>query len=255
MSYVDDLRETIQNTLQLIEDQVRWVEENAPTTAKWLVDEYVSHQPIPHPLKDLLREKLTGQVAAAIASPIVDFARQTREGIAFVRKAQDFIGSPDALRAAADQIDGGVVKPGDKLAEKLVLSNIPSALNANWNDAAATQAYQFKIDGRDDAVRSGGKKASELADGLRASANAIEDFLIALTQTVAGLAGAVAGLVVAIATVATIVVFVGGIIAAVAGVVTAITGIVGLISSTGQNVDEALRGLDPGIDAWPKAFK
>lgn len=255
MSYVDFLRESIEDSIRRVEQDLQWIEENAPRIAETLIDHAVDQQWwLPQWGKDELKERLTGDVAQFVTTPLTENARLIRTCLAQVRAGLAYVGSPDTLRAAADRIDDGVVSSSQELAPTLVLGNIPSSSTSNWSDDEASDGYVRKIDGRSEAVQTGSENAATVATGLRNSAKNIEDFLIALAELVAGLVGVVAGIVTAIVGAATVVLLIAGIVGAIAGVASLVAGIVKLISSTGQGVDEALRNLSPEIHPWIEVF-
>src|ERR1035437_4642356 len=139
MSYVDDIKHSIEGTLEQIDDNTKWVAINGPKIIDILLNQYLDTFPIMAPAVNPIAHRAKEELAKAVAT--------SRFGVALMRMEIEYVGSPDALRAAADAIDDKLVTPSRDLGNRLVLGRIPSALESNYSDGAASEGYRVAIDG------------------------------------------------------------------------------------------------------------
>ena len=243
MSYVDDVKHSIEGTLDQIDDNTDWVERYGPVIIDALLNEYLDTFPIMAPAVNPIAHRAKEELAKAVAT--------SRNGVALMRTEIQYVGSPDALRAAADAIDGKVVTPSRELADQLVLGRIPSALESNYSDGAASEGYRADIDGRDNAVRDIETYADPVAQALRDLADAIEDYYRNLRDIAISLLGLIVSIVVIIVGWETIVLGVLGIIGFVISLVALVASYTDWASSTSETKDAVLGDFNAAIPSWP----
>ncbi|NTV38802.1 MAG: hypothetical protein HGA51_02430 [Demequinaceae bacterium] len=243
MSYVDDIKHSIEGTLDQIDDNTDWVERYGPVIIDALLNEYLDTFPIMAPAVNPIAHRAKEELAKAVAT--------SRDGVALMRSEIQYVGSPDALRAAADAIDGKVITPSRDLADRLVLGRIPSALESNYNDGVASERYRAAIDGRDNAVRDIETYADPVVQALRDLADAIERYYLDVAALAISFLGLILSIVTIILTWETIV---GGVLGVI-GVVISLAGIAlslgDLMLSTSSAKDSVLESLESVMPAWP----
>lgn len=232
MSYVDDIRRSIEDILDQIEENTLWIEVNGPkiidavTTTSLQIFLGISNAY--NPFANRAKEEIANAVALS------------RTNVAILRFEIKYVGSPDNLRAAADSIDEKVILPARDLADQLVLGRIPSALDSNYSDGAASEGYRAAIDGRDAAVRDIETYAAPVAGALRDVATGIEEFYRSILDFALSILGLLVSIVVIIVGWETIFLGILGVI----GVI----GVIGVVISLAQ-LSSSYSSMTSGKDA------
>lgn len=243
MSYVDDIKHSIEGTLNQIDDNADWVERYGPVIIDALLNEYLDTFPLlgftVNPIARRAKHELANAVEAC------------RDGVALMRAEIQYIGSPDNLRAAADAMKGKVITPSRDLASRLVLGEIPSALESYYSDGLASERYRAAIDGRDDAVRGIETYTDPVMKALNDLADGIEDYYRGLRDMAISLLGLIVSIVAIIVGWETIVIGVLGIIGFVISLVALVAAIADLVSSTSSTKDDTIGAFESVIPAWP----
>lgn len=222
MSYVDDMKHSIEAMLDQSAQNLLWVAQNGPVIIDQLLNIYLATVPQAAWLVNPIAERAKEELAKAVAVG--------NNGIALFRKEVQFVGSPDNLRSAADLIDREMAEAARTLARELVLGKIPSAWDSNYSDGIASEGYRMAIDGRDDAVRDVATYAAPVSEALRDLAQEIEDYYKSLRDLAVELAGLIVSIIV---------------------LVTMFFTIIDLVSST-LNTTETVKGkLEAEIPTWP----
>lgn len=243
MSFVDDIRETIEGVLEQIDENGQWVETNGPLIIDALAEAYLRL----HPLDGWYVNPIADRAKAELRKAVENLRAVYR----LIKWEIQFMGSPDNLRAAADAIDMKAVEPARTLADELVLGKIPSALPSNYTDGEASEGYVAAIDGRDAAVRDVDTYASPVATALRDLADAIEEYYKTLRDLAIDFAGLVVSIVLIIVGWETIVIGVIGIIGAVVSLVKMGFDIADFVGGTQGGTDAAREAFEAEVPAWP----
>ena len=247
MSYVDDLRDQIEDFLRRVDECLDWIATNAPP----IIDRLLNIHLATVPLGDWAMNPVADRAKQALA----EYVRIGKRIVEILRAEAQFVGSPDNLRAAADGLQNGVITPARELASRLVLGHIPSALPSNYSDGIASEMYRAAIDGRDAAVRDVETYAAPIVMSLRNLADAIEEYYRQLRDLVTSMLLVILGFAVAIASWETIVPAVLGLMTALVSLVD--LGITGneLLESTGGTRDELLNAIKVEVPEWPAALR
>lgn len=252
MSYVDALRDQIEEQLKSGKDGLDWIDKNAPAIIRTALNVYLAtivHLPIP------------GFVVDRFADEAIT---KLHEGTAEIRKALDeaekaiaFVGSPDRLREAATVIGDAIVTPARDLASGIVLGKLPSTSTSNWDDGEASEGYVRAIDGRDAAVTGIDTYASPISSALDELADAIESYYLSLLLAVLGVVSVVLSLVEAILALVGVVTApaaIVGLIGVVVGGITAGVNIYQVIVTAEQNARSITGALSGKIPEWPRVL-
>jgi hypothetical protein len=247
MSYVDDLRNQIEDFLRRVDECLDWIATNAPP----IIDRLLNIHLATVPLGDWAMNPVADRAKQALA----EYVRIGKRLVELLRAEAQFVGSPDNLRAAADGLQNGVITPARELASRLVRGHIPSALPSNYSDGIASEMYRAAIDGRDAAVRDVETYAAPIMTSLRDLADAIEEYYRQLRDLVTSMLLVILGFAVAIASWETIV-------PAVLGAVTALVSLIDLVikgnellASTGGSRDEFLNAIKVEVPEWPAGLR
>ena len=184
------------------------------------------------------RERLVRQLSAPIIESIQESCRYLIEVVDTVDGYVDWIGGPEALRAAAAAIQAEVADPS--AAMYTTIRDAPLAAVRSWNGTAAADLYRMTPMDQANQLHLGQGYLSTLGDVLGGMADQIETFYVSLSAVIGGVVGAVAGVVVAVATGWTGVGAIAGIVVAAAGALSALAGVVGLVLSTVQTSSNLL---------------
>ncbi|WP_295839733.1 hypothetical protein [uncultured Microbacterium sp.] len=247
MSYVDDLRNQVEEFLRRVDECLDWIATNAPP----IIDRLLNIHLATVPLGDWAMNPVADRAKQALA----EYVRIGKRIVEILRAEAQFVGSPDNLRAAADGLQNGVITPARALSSRLVLGHIPSALPSNYSDGIASEMYRAAIDGRDAAVRDVETYAAPIVTSLRDLADAIEKYYRQLRDFVKSMLLVILGFAVAIASWETIV-------PAVLGAVTALVSLIDLVikgnellESTGGTRDEVLNAINVEVPEWPAVLR
>lgn len=230
MSYVDGLKAIEHAKLRGARVAVETLRDGCEPVIRQLVNVYLDTFP-PFPFKD----RLAGEITERLVAVVREFCRYALEIIAFFEQLVDWIGSPDALRAAADALLADVDNPANELLLQMKESAMPS--RHSWNDPPASLDYADARDAQPGELERLLPFIVSMRTILREMANSIEKFYIELTITIVGLVGAIAGLVVTIGTGLTgigIPVAVATAVATIASLLAAIGGLISLVVTTSQ---------------------
>lgn len=252
MSYVDVLREQIEEQLRSGRRGLAWIDANGPGIIREAMNLYLKtilHLPIPGSLTDRLADAAISRLHEATAE-LEKALKQAEAGIAFV-------GSPDRLREASTLIGDKVVAPSRDLAGTVTLGRLPSTLSSNWEDGEASEAYEHAVDGRSEAVTAIATYAEPISSALDDLADAIENFYLSLLAAVVGIVVAILGAVEAILSLAGVVTSPAAIVGAVAALLGGVTAAIALyqLFVTGEQTQRSISGsLSAHIPEWPRAL-
>jgi len=252
VSYVDTIRDQIEEQLKSGKDGLDWIDKNGPGIIRTVMNVYLDtilHLPIPGFISDKFADEAISKL---------------HEGTAELRKALDqaergiaYVGSPDRLRQAASLIGDKVVTPSRELATTVTLGKLPSTLSSNWDDGEASEGYVHAVDGRDDAVTAIATYADPISSALGDMADAIENFYLSLLA-------AVVGIVVVIVSVVELIITLAGVVTAPAAIVGVIGTLLGGVTAaialfqlfvTAEQTQRSISGsLSGAIPEWPRAL-
>lgn len=247
VSYVDDLRDNIEDALKKADDSLDWITGNAPGIIRAGAEVYFST--VLH-----LPPGFSNQLADPIISRIENAARDARNGVADIRAVTEHVGSPDRLRAATKTLDG-IGRSADTLSGDVILSNLDSTYTNNWDDGDASQRYAHAFDGRRDEIERIPSYVKNVSSGLGDLADEIETYYEHLLAAVIGLVGALVSLAAAIALLETVVGAILGLVAAIIGVVTAGVNICELVLETSQSMSSISDEINIKSIKWQAALK
>lgn len=247
MSYVDDLRDQVEDFLRRVDECLDWIATNAPP----IIDRLLNIHLATVPLGDWAMNPVADRAKQALA----EYVRIGKRLVEILRAEAQFVGSPDNLRAAADGLQNGVITPARELASRLVLGHIPSALPSNYSDGIASEMYRAAIDGRDAAVREVETYAAPIMTSLRDLADAIEKYYRQLRDLVKSLLLIVLGFVIAIASWPTVIPAVLGVITALVSLVDLFMRTIEFVESTEQGKVEVVNVLTAEAPEWPAALR
>lgn len=247
MSFVDDMKHQIEDSLRQADENLDWISTNGPVIIDHLLNIYLKTWPIAGPMVNPIAD----QAKAALA----DHVREGRLVVAVLRMEVQYVGSPDNLRAAADTIDSSFVTPARELADRLVLGNIPSALPSNYDDGVASETYRAKIDGRDAAVRDIDTYATPIGQSLRDLADGIESYFTSLRDITLAVLAFIVSLVLLIVGWETIVIGVIGVVGMIISAITLYNQVTDLIDDTETTTADVIGTFEATIPAWPAVLQ
>ena len=243
MSYVDDMKKSIESALDQSTENLNWIDSHGPGIVDTLLNVYLATVPKAGWMVNPIAERAKAELARAVSSG--------REAIALMRSEVQFVGSPDNLRAAAETIDSKMSAAARALARNLVLGKIESAWDSNYSDGVASEGSRMAIAGRDAAVRDVETYASPVAEGLRALAHETADYYKSLRDLAVEFAGLVISIVAVVVGWETIVIGVLGVIGIVISLVAMGFTIADLISSTLTTTDNVRGQFESKVPSWP----
>lgn len=230
MSYVDAIKAIEHAKLRGARRAVETLRSGCVPVIRQLTNIYLDTFP-PFPFKDRLADEIADRIIAVVQ----EACDYLLEAIAFLDGLVEWLGSPDALRAAADALLADVDGPANDLLLEIKQSALPS--RHSWNDPPVSLEYADAREAQPGELERLLPFIVSLRTVLRDMADSIEMFYIELGIAVVGLVGAVAGIVVTVAATAgviTIPVAIATAIGAVASALVAIGGIVALVVTTSQ---------------------
>lgn len=229
MSYVDTVKDAHLDQLRDAAESLRRLRAECPPVIRQAVRFYLDTFG-PFPGKDALAQ----QIAQPIVALVQEQCDYLLDVVAHLEELVSWMGSPEALRAAADALQVDVSDAAATLAGDLDASTL-SRLDS-WRDLPAAKYMVVRDRQRDELLRVP-PFVDALKSVLRGMADAVEQYYLAVVQTVGGVVVAVAGVVTAVAAAATgvgIPVAVIGLVGAVVGAMVALAGIVQLVTTTSQ---------------------
>lgn len=222
MSYVDILKALERRRLSEARSAVRALRSGCVPIIRMLVDATLDRLPY-FPFKD----RVAKEIADLLIAQVQGYCDYALEFIDLLDELIEWIGSPDALRAAADALLDGVDGPANDLLLEMKQTSLPSRYT--WNDPPTSLKYA-------DAAAAQPRELERLLPFivsmrgiLRQMADAIENFYLQLGTVILGLLGAIAGLVVAVTATGTIVGIPVAVVAAVGAVASLLVAIIALI--------------------------
>jgi hypothetical protein len=245
VSYVEIARLQIESELRVGLGCLDWVDANAAHCIRAAVAAARAQQPFAS-VPDALAEALIVHVRSS--------SMEARKALQWAKGVVEAAGSPDSLRMAADAIRSAVIAPVEPLADSVTLSHLPSALETNWKDGSASEAYRIAVDGRSTAVERIGDHAASMADALDEQADAIESFYLRLLQFVVSAVVAVGSIVQAVAFVAGVITAPAGIISltiAAAGAISASIALYEVMVTSEQSARSVRSALSQTVGGWP----
>ena len=246
MSELDVLRAGITINLAECRALLGFIEVTAPVTVPILVRSATVGKGVPEAVTNTITDLLLLKLREV--SPIVRTALDEAEYYS------SCMGSPDALRDAAQSIRSKVVAPAQELAPSVVLGRLPSTMDSNWRDGKASERYRSAVDGRDTALARIESLASPIISALEDLADAIPQFFIQLAAFVSGAVVALLGLAVAFSTAETGYGAIAGFLAAIAGVLTTVIAGLQYKLGTEQTIQRVTRQLSGETPGWPKVL-
>ncbi|MEO7121951.1 MAG: hypothetical protein ABI400_02305 [Lacisediminihabitans sp.] len=248
-SYVDLIVTEVDEALQRATTGLDGLQLHGPGIIRELVNTYLdTFLPVPGVIKNEIANKLIGEM--------MDVIGYAREAIAVNKKMAHMLGSPDALRAAAQVLDTGV----NKVSRDLASSVRPDSLEAMSDDSkwqgGASQLYAKSFTGQSDAVTRIAEYGRVLEATLGKLADAIEQFYAELLVAVLSLVAAILTLVLAILTalgIVTIPIAVVSAIGAILSVLATAASIAAMVMTIMQEVSGSLSDLHSNLQPWPSA--
>ena len=247
MSYVDDLRDQIEDFLRRVDECLDWIATNAPP----IIDRLLNIHLATVPLGDWAMNPVADRAKQALA----EYVRIGKRIVEILRAEAQFVGSPDNLRAAADGLQNGVITPARALSSRLVLGHIPSALPSNYSDGIASEMYRAAIDGRDAAVRDVETYAAPIVMSLRDLADAIEKFYRDLRDFSRAFLGLVVSALMVIAGWELILPAVFGVINWVISLTQLAIAADDLLMATGTKKEAIVSSLGDAVPDWPAVLR
>lgn len=230
MSYVDALKAVELAKLRTARAAVQTLRDGCEPVIRAVVNTYLGTFP-PFPFKDRVADEIVERLVGVVR----EFCDYVLDAIAFLEDLVDWIGSPVALRAAADTMLADVDAPANELLLEIKESALPS--RHSWDDPPVSADYRDAREAQPGELERLLPFIGSLREILREMASSIETFYVELTITILGVVGAVAGIVVTVGTGLTgigIPVAIGTAIATVVSALAAIGGIVSLVVTTSQ---------------------
>lgn len=243
MSYVDAIKAVEHAKLRGARRAVETLRSGCVPVIRQLTNIYLDTFP-PFPFKDTLADRIADRLIATVQ----EFCDYVLELIAFLDDLVEWLGSPVALRGAADALLADVDGPANDLLLEIKQSALPSRYS--WDDPPVSLEYRDARDAQPGELERLLPFIESLREILRQMASSIESFYIELCVTVAGLVGTIAGIVVTVATAAgivTIPVAIATAVVTVASAIAAIGGIVSLVVTTTQVQGDLLDSARSGF--------
>lgn len=256
-SYVDQMRAEIRRLLDESEQRVLETKRVAPgiirRTIRVLFEQHTGL--IAHVVPDWWIER-AADIVVEYALEALDACLDT---IRVLRVANEFLGSPDRMRAMGDTFQTVA-----DTAENLWISKGDLQGWVTWDAGAPTKRYEAAIEDQSKALAVIAPKAAELKEVLRTHADDIESYYVNLLGVVVGSVAAIGGVIAAIlsliAAAVTVETGIGpvlGIIAAALSLVLAIVGVgvagisaVQLFLANAQGTANKLDTLTQNIPKW-----
>jgi hypothetical protein len=251
MSYVDDIRSTNDTLLSQADEAVDDIKASAPDAIRDGVQKWVDNQAFG--LGKLVPDGLVDEGADIVIDVVMTILDQCDEAITALRAGNQYLGSPESLRAAAEAL-GELGTKADTI--KIDSSRLTGLLS--WDDPPASRVYNESIESQSQSLARIAQTASSIGDALDTHADDIENYYIQLALIVAGavvtilgVVAAVLGLIGALPTggvslAASII----GLITAVIGIGTALLGIIQMVMAANQGTASKLDSLPSSITEW-----
>jgi hypothetical protein len=211
----------------------------APVVIKAVADAAKDGNPFGNPLAD----RVVDAAAREALQQVKESIQQGRELLEVLTTLNEYLGSPDALRSAAQRLRDQVMTPCSDLAPDVRQGTLRAMVPSVWNDGDASALYANAFDGQQDAVKEASAAARVLADSLESLADGIEDYYHDVNRACLETVAAVIALVTGVLTVELII----GIFIAIAGAIGAYFAIedlvVALTEDRGTPVGDAVLTL------------
>jgi uncharacterized protein YukE len=252
VSYVDTIRDQIEEQLKSGKEGLDWIDKNGPGIIRTVMNVYLDtilHLPVPGFITDRFANEAIEKLHEATA--------EIRKSLDHAEKAIAYVGSPDRLRAAASAIGDKVVTPARDLAPTVTLGKLPSTLTSNWNDGDASEGYVHAVDGRNDAVTGIVTYADPISSALDDLADAIENFYLALLAAIVGIVTVIVSVVELIITLAGVVTAPAAIVGVIGTLLGGVTAAIALFQLfvTGEQTQRSISSsLSGAIPEWPRAL-
>jgi len=243
VSYVDMIKAIEHAKLRAARRAVETMRRECEPIIRQLTNIYLDTFP-PFPFKD----RLADQIADRIIAVVREFCDYVLDVIAFFDELVEWLGSPDALRAAADALLRDVDGPANDLVLEMKQTALPARFS--WVDPPPSAVYGVAADAQPGELERLLPFIATLREVLRGMADSIESFYIDLVTAIVGLVGAIAGAVVTLAGVAgviTIPVAIATGVATVASLLLAINAINDLVNTHSQEMGDLLDSCKSGF--------
>lgn len=251
MSYVDSIREVNETLLNTAQKAVDAAAHICPGLIRPAIQEWADRQGFG--LGSLIPDGWVDKAADVVIAAVKSALDRCTELVELLNMANNYLGSPDRLRAVADKLNdlGGKAE-----AIELKLDVLEGW--ASWHDLPTSKLYEAAITDQATEISKVPKWVGEIAKGIDQHANDIENYYLELAQVslggvqaVLGVVTAVLGLAAAIPTgglslAATIV----GVVSSLMGVAQALIGVVQMAVSNSQNVAAKLDSLQLDLEDW-----
>lgn len=246
MSQVDDVKHFIQDCLKNQLKTLDWLEKWGPSIIKRLVPTYLGTIEVPEWARKELADYYIDRLNDGIA-----YARQLN---AVQQEMVLYIGSPDALREAADALGLAVTaKAADYSTANLREDSLIAMSDpAQW-DGPGTAQYAKSFDGQAVAFSRISEYSEKMEDALKQMATNIEDYYNNVRDAVLGLLEVIGGIVILIATWESIIGGIAGIVIAIIGIVNIVNSVNDLANEQALSTKEMLSDLNSSIQDWPTA--
>ncbi|MFC8193171.1 hypothetical protein ACFUMH_16065 [Cellulomonas sp. NPDC057328] len=230
MGYVEAIKAFEHGRLADAAQTVRTLRAGCDPVIRQLVNVYLDTFP-PFPFKDRVADEIAEQVIEVVQ----EVCDQVLESIAALDELVDWIGGPEALRAAAAALETTVNAPVAQLSLDIDGAALPAL--SSWVDLPPSEVYRDVRGAQVDELNRLPQLITSLRTVLRGMADAIEQFYVELGIAITGALVAVGSLVLAVleaAGVITIPLAVVSIVTAIIGAVGAVGGIIALVVTTTQ---------------------
>jgi hypothetical protein len=249
MSYVDDLVNAIEYELGEATVGLNGLHQHGPAIIRQLVNVTVdTFLPVPGAIKN--------RIADLLIADLLEMISYSRDSIKYMEKAAHMLGSPDALRAAAQMVEDSADKASIDLAADVRPDSLKAMMDSTKWDGEASQLYEKSFLGQNDAVARIATYGAVVEDALGKLADAIEQFYGELVVGVGTLVAAILaaiGAVIAAATVAGIPFAIGLAVGACVSAIASAVSLILMIMTIMQDVSGDIGKLHSSIEPWPKA--
>ncbi len=246
MSQVDDVKHFIQDCLKNQVKTLNWLEAHGPDIIRHSVPMFIGMVPVPPFMRN--------RMADFYIVRLLDYIAYARKVNAVQQAMVLYVGSPDALRAAAAALGVAVTSKAEDFATANVREASLLAMSdpSQWTGPGSSE-YAKYFDGQAAAWARISEYSGGMEDALNQSAKNIEDYYNGLRDAVIGLLEFIVGLVALILGWPTIIVGIAGAVVAILGVVNIVNGLTDLSNDQMLSTKESLDKLNENIQPWPTA--
>lgn len=251
MSYVDTIRDSNEALLSQAQSAVDSASRNCPGLIRPALQQFVDHQA--YGLGRLVPDGWVDEAADILIEGVQYVLDYCVQVIQAHRILNEYLGSPETLRAAADLL-GDLASRAEAI--QIDKSTLPGWMS--WDDLPASNAYSGGIDAQLEPLSRVSTTASSIGSALDQHANDIENYYLQLAAiivgavtTILGVVGAILGIIAAVPTGGvSLAGSIVGLVAAVVGLVSMGIGIVQMFTAATQGTQSKLDSLPATITTW-----